>query len=496
MAELQLTVPYKSLPARIVFSTMCALFPVWAIIAPSGLGMFIGRTVMHPDSMPVMATVVGCLSLLGLTLAAIATTALSEDNRIHVSKDGISFPAFLLPALKFRRARSWTELGRADLFVPSASSSELHDGEPVKEGRRLLLTFDSAECLPLKLSRFERSDVEQLLLAIELWATNCKRSPALVDYQTQIQNQGHGVAKVGYTQMWEEELSRRFQATSFVPLEPGKELQDGRLRIVRQLAFGGLSAIYLAQENKLDLVVLKEAVVPPSADAQTRAQAEQHLFREADMLSHLDHPNIARVLDHFVEDGRHYLMLEYVNGADLRQYVKQNGPVDQKTAIMWGIQILDILQTLHSQQPPILHRDLTPENLVLAKDAIVLIDFGAANQFVGAATGTVVGKQAYIPPEQLRGKAVIESDLYAFGGTIYFLLTGKDPLPLSISHPKSVVADIDSELDEIIARSSGFEPEDRYHSASEIAARMKEVLLRLNVESDPSGLVASGEQRA
>ena len=75
-----------------------------------------------------------------------------------------------------------------------------------------------------------------------------------------------------------------------------------------------------------------------------------------------------------------------------------------------------------------IHRDLTPENLVLRKNEVILIDFGAANEFVGTATGTIVGKQAFIPPEQLRGKTVPESALYAFGGTMLFLLTGKDPL--------------------------------------------------------------------
>ncbi len=472
MAELQVTAPYKTLPARIVFSLMCAILPLWAIIAPAALGYFIGRAIMHPESMPVATTIGGCLGLLAFILAAIATTAVAEDNRLYISKDGISFPPFLLPWLHFRRARRWSELTGAEICQSESSQS-----------KQLLLTFDSTACLSLDLGCFESCDTEPFLLAIELWGVNCQRSPKLIEYQSQIQNQSHGIAKQGYTQMWEEELSRRFQATSFVPLEPGTQLQDGSLRIVRQLAFGGLSAIYLAQHHCQELVVLKEAIVPPNADPDTRAQAQQHLIREADMLSHLSHPNIARVLDHFVEAGRHYLMLEYINGTDLRQYVKQNGSVDDGTAIEWGLQILTILRVLHEQQPPILHRDLTPENLVLTRDAIILIDFGAANQFVGAATGTVVGKQAYIPPEQLRGKAVVESDLYAFGGTIYFLLTGQDPLPLSIAHPKAIADDVDADLDAIIARCSAFEPEDRFHSAAEVSTALQELLPRLKSDS-------------
>lgn len=471
MAQLQVTVPYKVLPARIVFAAMCALFPVWSMVALAFLGYLIGMAIVSPESMPVSYTVGGCLSLLALVLGALATTALSEYNRILVSKEGISFPPFLLPWLKFRRARSWSELSAAAVVTPS--------GDKADQEKRLLLTFGPGLHLCLKTARIEKADLEQFLLAIELWATNCKRSPELIDYQAELQNSDSTVAKIGYTQMWEEELSRRFQSTSFIPLEPGEQLQDGRLVVVRQLAFGGLSAIYLAQLNKLDLVVLKEAVVPQNADPQSKAQAEQHLLRESDMLSKLHHDNIARVLDHFVQNGRHYLMIEYINGTDLRQYVKQNGKLNQATAISWGLQILEILRYLHAQQPPILHRDLTPENLVFARQAIVLIDFGAANQFVGQATGTVVGKQAYIPPEQLRGKAVIESDLYAFGGTMHFLLTGKDPVPLSVSSPRSICPEIDKDLDRIISRCSEFEPEDRFHTAQEIEEQLLEVQKKL-----------------
>lgn len=482
MAELQLAVPYKTLPNRIAFTTMCVLFPVWSIIAPAALGFFISRAIMYPYAVAFGATIIGCLTLLSIILAGIGMTAIAEDNEIHVSKDGISFPLFLLPKLQYRRARAWSELIGCDIERSTDGSG--------RERNSLILTFESGAFLGLNLNCCKNADIEQLLLAIELWATRCKRSENLIDYQRSIQNREHGVAQIGYTQMWEEELARRFQATSFIPLEPDTVLQSSRLKIVRQLAFGGLSALYLAQENKRDLVVLKEAVIPPSADSATRAEAEKHLLREADMLSRVKHPNIARVLDHFVEDGRHYLMLEYINGQDLRQYVKQNGPVKQEVAVEWGIKILDILHTLHTQHPPILHRDLTPENLVLTKETIMLIDFGAANQFIGTATGTVVGKQAYIPPEQLRGKSVTESDIYSFGGTMYFLLTGEDPMPLSISHPASMNNQIDKELDQIVATCSAFESKERYSDATVVAGRLAEVLGRLNQNVEHVGVMS------
>lgn len=460
MAELQVTLKYKYLPARILFVLMMASLPVWEFGAPILFGYIIGEIIRAPWAIPYRLVLLVCPALLLVIVLGIALTACGEDNRIYLSKDGISFPLFMLPALGFRRARNWSELTEASVAVASSEGG--------RERAKLFLVFNT-QLVKLDLSCLAASDVEQLLLSVELWGTNCKRSSELVEYQNRIQNAGQGQdTKVGYTQMWEEELSRRFQATSFVPLEPNKTLNNGKIKIVRQLAFGGLSAIYLAEDSKKDLVVIKEAVIPPGADSVTKVEAERQLLREAELLSKLNNPRIAHVHDHFVEDGRHYLKLEYVNGQDLRQYVKQNGPVDEATAIDWGSQILEALIALHEQDPPIIHRDLTPENLVNAKEGIVLIDFGAANQFLGAATGTIVGKQAYMPAEQLRGKASAASDIYAWAGTMHFLMTGKDPLPLSIAHPKNENGSISQSMDELIARCSEFEPEDRYGSCREV----------------------------
>lgn len=470
MAELQLRIPYKTAWARMLFVLMCLLFPFWAIVAPAALGILIARVIMHPDSVPFVFALGMSIFMVVFTVASVVLTALAEDNCIYVSKDGFAFPPCFLPRLKYRRNRSWNEVLAANVSDTIASGAQ--------KGK-LMLSFEGGAFLPLEIGIFKQKDLEQLFLALELWGVNCKRSPELVDYQKQVQNQASGSGPSGYTKMWEDELRRRFSTTAFMPLEPEHVLQGGRLKIVRQLAFGGLSAIYLAQENGLDLVVLKEAVVPTGADEQAKKQAEHMLDREAQMLSHLQHPNIARVMDHFVEDSRHYLILEYINGPDLRQFVKENGVLDELKTLEWGIKIADILRYLHSQQPPVIHRDLTPDNIVLSKEDIFLIDFGAANQFVGAATGTVVGKQAYIPPEQLRGKSVLQSDIYALGGTIYYLLTGADPLPLAEACLKDKLPTVCDELDAIVRKCTAFEVEDRYQSAQEVMEALAACLQNL-----------------
>ncbi|MBA4076652.1 MAG: protein kinase, partial [Cyanobacteria bacterium PR.023] len=200
------------------------------------------------------------------------------------------------------------------------------------------------------------------------------------------------------------------------------------------------------------------------------------LKREAEMLARLSHEQIARVFDHFIDNQRHYIVVEYLSGSDLRRLVKENGSQPQALVIEWGIQMAEILAYLHEQEEAILHRDFTPDNMILKTDGtIAIIDFGAANFFLGTATGTMIGKQAYIAPEQLRGKANPQSDLYALGGSLFFLLTGEDPEPLAVSQPALVNRQINPELDKLVAALTQMEVEDRLQSARLAVEALKEL---------------------
>ncbi len=138
---------------------------------------------------------------------------------------------------------------------------------------------------------------------------------------------------------------------------------------------------------------------------------------------------------------------------------------------------------LHSQNPPVIHRDLTPDNLVLRVDGqLVLIDFGAANAFVGTATGTMVGKQSYMPMEQLRGKSVPQSDIYSLGGTIYFLLTGRDPTPLEVSQVKSGTI-LPTSLNPLLAKCTAVEVADRFRSSEEFLTAIRKIREQRVVEA-------------
>jgi serine/threonine-protein kinase len=263
-------------------------------------------------------------------------------------------------------------------------------------------------------------------------------------------------------------------------MEPGALIGNGRLRILRQIAFGGTSAVYLARDKFHNEVVVKESVTGVDAKTKREAKAIEFFEREAKLLMVLKNPQIAKVLDHFVENGRQYLVLEFVPGQNLRQLLQKVGSIAEKRVLELALQMANILDYLHSQHPPVLHRDFSPDNLVLRPDGkLVLIDFGAANEFIGTATGTLVGKQCYMPPEQVRGKTEPASDLYAMGCTIFFLLTGHDPEPLTICHPKIYKKDLSPGIDGLVAQLTAMETNQRPQSAQLIAIKCEELLDQL-----------------
>jgi len=265
----------------------------------------------------------------------------------------------------------------------------------------------------------------------------------------------------------------RFHPTVFVPLAPNQKLYDGRISVIRQLSCGGLSAVYLARSADNALIVLKESVVPDDANDQKRQKAIDMFTKESTILSSIRHPQIARVFDHFVENGRHYLSLQYIPGETLRQHTERSGPQPDTVVIQWAQDLANILSYLHEQDPAIIHRDISPENCMLNEEGkVILIDFGAANEFIGTATGTIVGKQSYIAPEQFRGKARPQSDLYSLGATMYYLATGQNPEPMKQAFPRTIRAEISEQLDQIIGQCLSPEVNDRPRSALELRNKL------------------------
>lgn len=492
MAELAVRTAYTNPARALSLATLKLTFPFWGVGFPVAsiiiaIGSYFAFAANGKITTSESVVLSGSFALLLLFITGLLAVRWLSNDTIEVSKDGLRMP--YIP-LKGRLRLPWNSINRISLnSAPAGNEKALPDkekkgraAEPWREKELVIYTTNKGKEY-ISFSHMTPETVEKLILSIEMWGTGIEIDESVLELKQAIAAGGNSNSalpalpgNLSYTEMWEEELSRRFCPTAFVPLEPGMVLRNGTLKVLRHLALGGLSAVYLCQLDERQLVVLKEAVVADDATESAQDKAREMLDREAAMLLKLKHDNIVKVMDYFVEQKRNYLMLEYINGQDLRQLVKQNGPQSESTVVTWALTMTSILKYLHEQDPPLIHRDFTPDNLVLSPDgSIIVIDFGAANEFIGNATGTFVGKHAFIAPEQFRGKAVVQSDIYALGCTLFFLLTGKEPEALSTSDPREHVPDLSKELAEIVVSCTQMESKDRYQSA----AQLMPVLARL-----------------
>jgi tRNA A-37 threonylcarbamoyl transferase component Bud32 len=280
-----------------------------------------------------------------------------------------------------------------------------------------------------------------------------------------------------YTELWLQSLSSAPERKSLEPLQPGQLLGSLRYQVSRCLGVGGQGTAYLARDTGLvesrlsEMVVLKESIFPVYAESSVRMQALERFEKEASLLSRLEHPGIVSLRDYFLEDHRGYLVMEHVEGKTLKQLVLEEGPLAEMPVRDLAQQMCDILAYLHASG--VVHRDFTPDNLILSKSGqLKLIDFNVAQQMEAGSSGTIVGKQAYLPPEQFRGKATTQSDLYALGATLYFLLTGEDPEPICQSSPLQKGASCSQSLDQIIRDCTALQLGKRIATAGELNSRL------------------------
>lgn len=455
MAEAEVTLNYKSLPVKASCLALTASLPIAIVFAVwSWVVIIMSVANGSIQAAPTLVLIFAQVTALGaLGLGAF----LLSDRTIFISRQGISLPVWMCPTPSFRSHHAWTKISNI-IYRQDVLTLYFSDGLPAR----------------IKLSRLNGAEAQQLLVALDVWSGGVAKFPELESAKAEMHLLGSDGDKHGYTEMWEEELTRRFGATNFIPLEPEAQVAGGRFIVERQLAFGGFSAIYLVRDPGNKQFVLKEAVVPEDAETIMHTEAIRLFDREASLLAKLKHAQIAQVFDNFVDNGRHYLVLEYIQGQDLRKYVRQHGAPAEAKAISWGRQIAEIISYLHNQPTPIVHRDISPDNLIVDESGLIhLIDFGASNLFLGTATGTMIGKQAYMSAEQLRGKATTKSDLYGLGCTLNYLLTAKDPEALTVSRPSTVLPGINAKLDEIIAQCTALEANDRPASADEVAQRLR-----------------------
>lgn len=267
--------------------------------------------------------------------------------------------------------------------------------------------------------------------------------------------------------------------TSYSQLDPGTILNN-RYRIVKLIGKGGFGAVYRAW----DLSLQKPCALKENTD--TAPDSVRQFTREAVILANLRHPNLPDVTDHFnIPDQGQYLVMEFVEGLDLQQFIGQNrGPLPENQVIPWIIQTCNALDYMHQQTPPVIHRDIKPANIkVNPQGTVKLVDFGIAKLYDPAGK-TTVGARAvtpgYSPPEQYgSGRTDRRSDIYSLGATLYSGLTGQVPvdsmkrqLGTPLPEPHYYNPGISPHVEASILRAMQLSPDLRYQGAVEFKSSL------------------------
>jgi outer membrane protein assembly factor BamB/tRNA A-37 threonylcarbamoyl transferase component Bud32 len=262
-------------------------------------------------------------------------------------------------------------------------------------------------------------------------------------------------------------------------LQPGVVLQN-RWRIMGVLGVGGMASVYKARDLRFPDVTRHVAVkemLNMATDPQIREMTLRNFEREANILASLSHPAMPEIHDYFPGTNHVYLVMEFINGKDM-EAILNSVPMDKipiETIRKWAIELCDVIAYLHEHEPePIIFRDVKPSNVMIDQHGNVrLIDFGIAKVFESGQKGTMIGTEGYSAPEQYKGEATPNSDIYAIGATLHHVLTRRDPRlepPFSFSERpiRKFNDQVSQEFENIIMRSLAYESPERFESAREM----------------------------
>jgi serine/threonine protein kinase len=265
-------------------------------------------------------------------------------------------------------------------------------------------------------------------------------------------------------------------------LQTGQILQQ-RYHIVSHVGQGGMGAVYQAQDSRLGnrLVAVKEFdPAQPQLSAQDRQAALQAFQQEAAILSGLSHPGLTAVYDYFLENNKFYLVMEFVQGETLALAWRRAGQrFAEAQVVAWAEELCAVLGYLHGQQPPVIFRDLKPDNIIVQPNGrLKLIDFGIARHFTPGKTSdtTKFGTPGYAAPEQYgQGQTDARSDIYALGVVMHQLLTGYDPAgtPFNLPPLDQVAPHVSPAVRQTITQAIAMQPDERPSTVQAFSAALR-----------------------
>ena len=264
------------------------------------------------------------------------------------------------------------------------------------------------------------------------------------------------------------------------------ELLEGKYRIIKKIGKGGMSEVYLAEDEKINKKwAIKE--IKSIGDKEGNKAFINDALKEAEIMKKLDHPYLPRIVD-ITEHNEHLcVVMDYIEGETLEEKIKREKKLPWESVIDLSVKLCDVLSYLHNQNPPIIYRDMKPGNVMITKNGdIKLIDFGIAREFKEENTGDTVclGTKGYAAPEQFGGSGQSDrrTDIYCLGVTMYHLVTGKNPgePPYKLYPIRHFDKSLSPGLESIIIKCTQPDPDDRYETAEEL----KNALLNYEKEDE------------
>ena len=263
-------------------------------------------------------------------------------------------------------------------------------------------------------------------------------------------------------------------------LAPGTTLQGGRYVVEEVIGQGGMGHVYRVVDTHLSMRRALKEMIPQVGEPEAELI---NYRREAEMLLKQEHPGIPQIFDSFVEYRRAYIVLQFIPGDNLeRRLNATQGFLPQEQVGEWMLQLCRIVAHLHSQRPPIIFRDIKPNNIILTPEGrIVLVDFGIAKTFVPDEEHTNIGTNGYAPPEQYKRQAEPRSDIYAIGATMHHLLTRSDPrkeTPFTFHErmPRRLNPSISPQMEAVIMKCVQQKADDRFQSCEELSFAIESAL--------------------
>ena len=257
-------------------------------------------------------------------------------------------------------------------------------------------------------------------------------------------------------------------------------LLDGKYKILNKIGQGGMSIVYLVMNEKANKQwAIKEMRKEKNKNCEVMRQS---LITETNLLKELKHPYLPSIADIIENEDTIIIVMDYVEGRALSDILSEKGTIDEASVVEYAIQLCDVLDYLHSQNPPIIYRDLKPSNIILKPDGkITLIDFGTARRYNydSISDTTCLGTIGYAAPEQFAGENLRQTDartdIYNLGATMYHLLTGVNPSepPYELYPIRKWDERLSDGLEKIILRATRKDPERRFENCKEMAYALK-----------------------